>query len=46
MNFQNYLVPKDFCVVLSIALGHNIHSSFLEMRIQFLGMSEEGGNST
>ena len=46
MNFQNYLVPKDFCVVLSIALGHNIHSFFLEMRIQFLGIGKEGENST
>ena len=36
MNFQNYFVPKDVCSILSNALGHNIHSPFFEMRIQFL----------
>ena len=45
MNFQNYFVPTDVFVVLSVALIYNIHSPFLEMRIQFLGIGEEGRNS-
>jgi hypothetical protein len=41
-NLQNYFVPKTTCPILSNASGYNIHSPFLEMRIQFPGIGEEG----
>ena len=41
-NLQCYHV--QIIVVLAVALIYNIHSPFLEMRLQLLGIGEEDGN--